>query len=276
MRSSIIVASAVVMVAFASSACSFDVDGRPDENVAETSDELLVVLTYGDWSSANSPDSVDMGPDNDRTCFLTAVSGGLHADWKDNPAEISVKQINGRWRLYALRGGGAHVRGKAMCINKVANRGYLGFSHNGFYPTTGGTPHRQCFITRVQGTTGWTYPNSYARIVKAGLAIDSDWQFFGNLPEDQDGSSGGMASAVCVDIPRIAQVDYSFGNPAYELELMDGTSNSVCGFTGISGNFFGTPASEGMEIWPDGTDNTWKLKTSPGKLAHGSCIRGTR
>jgi hypothetical protein len=271
MRSSILIRSAVLLVALASSACAFDTEGSEKENVADTSDELLQVLVSGEWTSNNWPNYVDMGPDNDRTCFLTAITGELRNDFNDDPAEVSVKQVNGRWELHTWKGYG-DVRGTAMCINKVANRVTLGFAVANQYFSQENTPHRQCFISGVKGTSGWLYPNSFGRLHHTS----SGWTLLGYLPPGQAGESGGSVDAVCVDIPRVEQIDFSYGNPASPLDLMDGTTNTVCGITGISGNWYGTPMYNGIEIWPDGGDNMWKVATSTGKLAFGTCLRGTR
>lgn len=114
-------------------------------------------LTVGSWGTpGNAGPDLDIGPSNDRTCFLTGVVGSLKAYpgpyqspafGPDTRASAGVYEVEGRWKVETRAGNGPGVAAQVACIAYAANRTWLGVleSPNSLTATwVPATPNRQC------------------------------------------------------------------------------------------------------------------------------------
>ena len=265
---------------------SLDGDFAVDEDL-----DPVEIGAWGYWSwgtPGNLGVPLDLGPDNDRTCFLQGVSGQIRAPQWTAPASqsrVRVYRQGGRWWLQTLAGDGAGAMGHATCIPVTTNRrsfSWGGNTGNGFGASENknwitANANTQCFLTEVRGNVGWGSPSSFTRLARETLWLNgtptSTWTLGGNLLKQQDNSSGGGSAAVCVDIAQNTSA-YSWQSFAAggQTATLTGQSNVTCSVLQVSGNFAHNSLgwNDGARVFPEG--GSWKVFSSNGKGIKGACL----
>lgn len=272
------------------------VDPLPESDTAEAWEEepvaegqsAITALGYASHQSSasafpiNVP--VDLGPDNNRTCFLQGITGQFGHYLPAPAASARVFREGGHWWLQTTAGNGSGLKGFATCIPVTTNRHTLGWAGNTTqYPGKRWlgkdkvTDDTRCFLTEVYATTGFTAPGAYLSLKRETVTWSSEtfstWTLGGNLVLEADGDAGGRANAVCVDMPATV-TPYTHVSPAKS----NGTSitlapiaSKVCSVTGLKGNFAGAVAgiNDGAKLFRSGDD--WKAFSSWAKEIKGNC-----
>lgn len=261
----------------------FQADADPSE---------ISAMGYASWGTpGNNGAPLDLGPSHDRTCFLQGVTGELESAWQTPAARVSVYEKNGRWWLETKAGyptfygeGGSGVMGHATCIPVTNNRRFISWagntkdSSNTLYSWVEDTGSTKCFLTSVSGTVGWASPNSYVRVKKQTIYGFGDpfpgWLLHGHLLTEQDGTSGGSAAAVCVDMVLQSASEYSWQSAptsSGSSTLVEKQAGTTCGVEVLGGNFAANPGgwSDGARILP--AWDWWLAYSSLGKTIGGRC-----
>lgn len=280
-------------LAFAATACvapaheSNGSDEAAEGPVAEASSALTALGYFTHQSSAaalpiNLP--IDLGPSSDRTCFLQGITGEFAGAQFGTPAQARVFVSNGRWLFQTSAGNGSGVKGFATCIPVTTNRRFLGWPGNTsdgenkrFLSKDSMTSVTQCFLTEVAATTGFQSFNAGVSLRGEMIAMQGTtfgtWTLGGHLVLQQDGSAGGRATAVCLDL---------FGTVSpYSHESPEGSSGTevtlapladeVCSVQRLVGHFAGDVfgINDGAKLFRE--DGNWKAFSSFGKRIRGNC-----
>jgi hypothetical protein len=239
------------------------------------------------WGTTNGPDA-NLGPADDRTCFLSGVAGNLNAG--DNsygpgwPSKAQVSIYNGGWWLRASGGGnwagnpiGNPVLAHAVCINTVAGRTPNVKWQSDWGPTLVApvTPKRRCFLTGVWGVgASWMDGDDYVRVTNDG----TNWWIDGAVNTSQLGSSHGYASAMCVDMPTGTSVSswtwYTNDPGSWTPNVGYDSTGMACALTGVQGHFTANDWTDGALInWPSSFPGYWKVALKNGKKAWVTCMQ---
>jgi hypothetical protein len=261
--------------------------GQP---LAQAQSNLSVARWFYSWGEATGPDA-DLGPDTDRTCFLSGVAGILQIDYHcsipdcNNGSMAGVYRSNGHWYLRAHNPTPWPVNARAICIGTVANRTdpVTWSSGAAAVPVAPVTANRQCFLTKVTGgSENWVYEGEGVGLVRKNnpLALNATWWYLtGTVSADLFTGDKATASAACVDMPAGTTVT-SFDPPAvpdpgsHTTNLVYDSAGALCGLRGVSGPFVGDSWTDGALIsWPASFPGTWTLSLTNGKGAHVTCMQ---
>jgi hypothetical protein len=162
-----------------------ELDPLDDVELGETTHAITDWMVH--WYSANFDQGhqLDLGPANDKTCFLIGVKGSLkgwsswgNTNFKTARAEVDIDPIDNRWKVRTAFGFGNGVAAKVACVSNTANREFIGVSFDGEGMHSGvidNTSRRRCFInsihagprsspsnrTRHRGSASWSRRTSF-------------------------------------------------------------------------------------------------------------------
>jgi len=202
------------------------------------------------WDSSEPP--IKLGPEQDRLCFLTLVSGTFNSD----TSTVSVSVVDGMWTLAGSAGG---VRAEARCIRWSAAATGIVMSPEAQWTQgqgavdMGPATNQLCVLTRMAGLFGGATDLITTRVQ------DGHWLFGGAAAQ-----FGVAASARCLAWPE--SLDISFSEEAHwsqglPPQSLGPTEDRVCALTMITGAFVGTgervSVVRGAVDWiVDGTSGT--------------------
>src|SRR5262245_438653 len=246
---------------------------------AQAQAQVHVTGTWSWGTPGNAGQPLDMGSDSTQTCFLVGVKGSLlGVSWQISSyekAEVAIYQEGGHWKLRTRAGFGTGVSGQAMCISATANRVPIGWAG---YPQSPWVsvpvmPNRHCFLTGVSSTVGFDTDKRWAGIIQMG----PNWVIKGDLELKQDGTPGGTADGICVDIPAAWSGDGSFwaGTTGTTTSNMgfNGTGKMGCFLQTIGGNFnASTGWEDGVELHLNQATHWFEGTASNGKGANVECV----
>lgn len=259
-------------------------------NTTDSQRASIASMGYASWGTpGNTGSPLDLGPDNDRTCFLQGVTGDLQGAQYGTPGSARVFQNNGRWWLQTKAGNGSGVMGHATCIPTTTGRKYLSWPGNTgsgtsytenkrWLPQDGVSAITQCFLTEVSATVGFASTDSFVALQRetiwwGGTGFET-WTIRGYMLRQQDNSAGGTAKAVCLELWNTIG-DYSWQSSSSSSGAITGalapTSTHTCSITKLVGNFASDPQGwdDGVRLFID--NGNWKAFSSTGKRIEGSC-----
>ncbi len=267
----------------------------PDGFTDGTKPVQIGAVSYWSWGAwPNQSAELDMGSASDRTCFLQGVTGSLEGQWQGTTASVDIGiGADNRWKLLVQAGPVEVLMGHAACIPKTLNRTFMSwagnnennqFNHKIVAPQVGPrSPFTQCFLTGVSGTDGWKSPTSVVVLKKeniweAGTGMTPKWTLSGNLLWEQDNTSGGSASAVCVDFGQdVDPYDWQSAPGSFGAwGLLGDMTDRVCSVQTLQGNFAAIPFSwnDGARLVPTWT--AWgasiQVFSSMAKKIAGECL----
>lgn len=278
----------LVLVAAGLAGCSGAPPEResPPEPVGTARAAIAATVFRTLSTTLENGEKVDLGPFEDRTCFLQGLSGEIvGSSGSSEPAGVQVVGYltpTGRhWFLRVRAGHGGGVKASAACIPTVNRRQFLSWDGNTAVGDAGvenevftesGTPLTQCFLTGVRATTGFTV--SLANVDLRRQTGSDRWRLGGFMMPESDGSAGGTAGAVCVDLLAVVH-DYSFTGP-YTPEggrdtLWQEVSNTTCSVTRLRGKFANAPGGLGDGAYLYNSVGTWRVFASMSKQIAGNC-----
>ena len=225
----------LILFSFASLevACAVDVgqdsaDPAAGQEVTARQDAFSAQWNFS-WG-VTQPSSIVLGPNNDRTCFLTGMVGDLGSN---GSGSVDISGAN--WVLN-VKPEGSPLGAYARCVNTVANR-------TADVPWQTGQPavniavaaaHRQCFLTGLAGNThgvsnrGFRDEFDDVQVQKQG----STWLLGGHQ------SGGAIAKAACVDITtNVGSWLWVAGDNTRKDPMASNPGDVTCFLTGIGGNF---------------------------------------
>lgn len=245
-----------------------DDPGAIDEpSLGEIQQDVAWTGTYWLGHEGGLTEPFDLGSSDDRTCFLSAVNGGLSHGW------ITVRIERGRWKLRMVGAPYGTIGAGVVCISSVGNRvsGLGWLAGQPAAPIAQVTPQRRCFLSAVSG--------GYASWIAGDLW--DDWVGFvtlnnqiyldGNLPHPAGGITPAGAEAVCVDTTYGGGVGWVSG--PYTTDLADNTSGGwACGLVSIGGSFEGYNY-DGPEITYDAAAKRWRISSDAGRAGYATCVK---
>lgn len=268
---------------------------------AGTDVQRVGALGYYSWGSTGNSGRLSLGSADTRTCFLQGITGELQSVAGQDPARAGVylDEVTNEWYVETRSGvsesngdGGAGIMAHVTCIPNTTNRQqivWVGNSSNGsntahsFAEDHGNT---RCFLSSVSGTVGWGSPWSRAGLYPGSRNGQPTIELRGSLTTEQDGTSGGSASAYCVDISFQTESDWSAsgpttqGNIASVWPLTNTTAGVTCGISRLQGNYAslssGSIWNDGVQIFPvatPGGGERWNMAIFRNKRAYGTCYR---
>jgi hypothetical protein len=199
-----------------------------------------------------------------------------------------VYEQGGNWYIATGAGDGSGVRAYASCIPTANNRQYVSWPGNSVdYPASNKVVHLRnantyCFLHEVTGTSGWALTTSFVSLQRQQVLLNGVWKdawtLGGNLLTRQDGSAGGSASAVCVDIPSQQREAFDHQSPSGSSGVwatLDPTAGRACGIHQLVGLFASDPfgLGDGARLLPE-DGGSWKVFSSSAKKIAGECIHG--
>jgi hypothetical protein len=250
--------------------------------------QALNWLTVWSWGTAgNNGADLDVGPDNDRTCFLMGIHGSLKAYPGVNGSPFSkasagVYRINGRWKVRTRAGHGPGVSAQVACILATGNRVELSVTEGdspSSNPSVPATPNRQCFLTSVYAVGhGWDAYLSDWPFGPPGVGIDvvsGKWVFHEWLNPNSSEQASGGASAVCVDVPMVGLKNFHSEAPAntsITKELFQNDGGWVCGLSSLLGVFMDSWSKPGAEVFLNSTNN-WSVSIANRREVNVKCVK---
>jgi hypothetical protein len=211
------------------------------------------------WTSRQA--AVDMGPTQNRACFLTGVGGKFNAAG-DN---VSIQSQGGRW---VLTGGtdpsvtNPFVEARAACLTASGVTAEVSVratpAGRGGADLESSTTHI-CFLTGVSGNFRTGSEN-----VQLGATPDGIW----HLGDSAQQAAGITGSARCIPMqPFSATFLLAFGSASPSISL-DPVLTGACYLTRVSGEF----EAEGDLVQTDWLGNTWVLERSDGSALQASAV----
>lgn len=237
------------------------------EAVAQTEQGVAATNTYWWGTSNNGTTTTNIGTATDRTCFLSGVQGNLRPAIAGNPSSAGVYIYNGNWMLFV-----SHLNSKALsagvvCISTDTNRtAEMTWTEGSAARLLGAvTSTRRCFLTRVEGTGGFTTNSDYARVWNDGL----NWYLGGNL------TGAGGARARCVDVPTDqGSWLYGAGDPGgFTANMTYDPGGVACMLTGVGGHFTANSFTDGVSIDYNSGTRYWEMTVVNGKRGWSSCVK---
>jgi hypothetical protein len=249
------------------------------ENVASV-EQAASWGVFASWARQdNLPTSsnyADLGPDTDRSCFLTGVNGNLSSSYgAQQPsgtlytgASSRVFRSGGRWTIEAFTGSGFEkIKTGAMCVNITAGRiGPFGWAGGAAKKIGPATAKRRCFLTEVSNgemyynDTNFTDINDRVQVWSDGTS----WWIGGN------GNAAG--AAMCVDVTEDLG-EWNWANGTTNLAYNDQNPGTQCFLTGVRGVFRTNSYSNGVNIGYNAGLNQYTISASSGKRGWARCIK---
>ncbi len=252
-------------------------------------------LGYWSWgTSGNNGNRLYLGSASNRTCFLQGVTGELQSAQNGPQARagVYIDDSNNQWFIETKAGipefwgdGGDGVMAHVTCIPNTTNRQEIvwgGNSINGsntLYSFAEDHGNTRCFLTAVNGTTGWASNTAWAGLRRGFRNGEPTWELSGNLIKETDGDAGGGAAAVCVDISfqQTSAYNWQASSSASAAQLTSTTAGTTCAIHSLTGNFAANPLgwSDGVRIFPFSTSSgdRWHIIGSTSKKAIGECYK---
>lgn len=240
--------------------------GGPDRLGVEAEDpEAVVVATYT-WYPGGG--SVDMGPVNDRVCFLRGFQGRLESML--NSGEGAVRIYNGRWQLSGSIFDTTRVDAVCVPLDWYGQSLWYSIEYyvDGFDKTLadlGPTAGKVCFLTAVGGKF-----EGGGEVVQV-YQSNGRWYLSAQSNQNHNASQNNLIGrARCVNNSAWISGPYNWqqGQPPV---TMASVSDWICGLTRIAGKFEG--GGENVEVWATG--GAWTLggnSQQAGVAASGYCL----
>jgi len=272
-----------------------DVDFGEFELAAELDPREASPLGYWSWGTpGNNGQRLYLGSASNRTCFLQGITGELESAQNSASARagVYIDNSNNQWYIETKAGvpefwgeGGDGVMAHATCIPNTTNRQFISWvgnsssGSNTLYAFAEDHGNTRCFLSAVSGTTGWASGSAWAGLRPGTRDGEPTWELGGNLIEEADGSSGGGAAAVCVDISFQSTGSYSWqaSSTASAGQLTSSTVGQTCAIHSLTGNFAANTYgwSDGVRIFPSSSSSgdRWYLFGTLSKKVTGECYK---
>jgi hypothetical protein len=270
--------SLVALATLASGGCLDDAEEL--DELGATEQDLSFIQTFS-WGS-NTTD-LDLGSATGKTCFLTGIHGSLKAFPGTNGTPYTtasagvVLRADNHWWVHTQPGNGPGVSAQGICINRVANRVFVGTSsENGFFPSVPRTDKRRCFLTEVRARGhGWYAYQTIPPHNPPGVQIAEEgpnWVFRSWLIENSNGESPGGATAVCVDVTLNSAFNSIAGTAVLTSQLFPNGAGIGCGLSGLFGVFDHNWNQPGAEIFIDSSGG-WSVQLAPLMQIKTPCVQ---
>jgi hypothetical protein len=280
----------VLLILYSGAGCVTAMDEQTDtgEPVGHVEQAFSGYWGFG-WQTDNqSTPPLDLGPDGDRTCFLSGVGGVLKSEYGSfgppgnipTTAAARTYRSAGRWWL-STHGNrnGIRVKATAICLPTVANRtaqrswaGWFGQQAVDLGPAT---TYRKCGLTDVSNTQVYYADNVW----QASTDSVQVWQAGGRWYLGGTGNAQG--AAVCVDTTHSGYWSWQLGSGTSTatwnlLQHVDhGTSplGAQCFLMGVGGAFQENDWGSGVFVNYDQGSTWWSLAASPQKTGWVMCVK---
>ncbi|WP_240359409.1 hypothetical protein [Pyxidicoccus trucidator] len=243
-----------------------DVPVAPSEAVEQTEQGVVLGGSYW-WGISSGVSQLNMGTSVGRTCFLTGVQGNLKPGSSANTNSVYAYIYAGNWYLAISQNNNMALGAGVQCINTDTNRTLDGVWFKGDPARLLGavTAQRRCFLTRVEGSGGFTTNADYARVWNDGL----NWYLGGSLTGE------GGARARCVDVPTDqGSWGYGAGDPGgFTANMTYNPGGVACMLTGLGGHFTANSFTDGVSIDYNAGTRYWEMTVVNGKRGWSSCVK---
>ncbi len=257
----------VLGISALTSACGAAPESSGIEAVGERKDAFSAQWQFS-WGVTGTS-SIDLGPSNDRTCFITGIAGNL-TPRGGQTVGVEVSIVESRYTL-KVRSDGNPVSGYARCVNTIQNRTPEVYWAAG-EPTrkiSDVTGQRQCFLTGIATSKAYGMPAGFRsntdviRVTREG----SEWKLGGTQSGDA------VARARCVDINQdLGSWLWIAGWWGARKDPMAANPGDVtCFLTGIGGAFTNDLWDDGVFISDD--HGQFYMNTKWSKRGFATCAR---
>jgi hypothetical protein len=247
----------------------------------------FVVMTYsgnasafsGNWSYSwgdTKYSYADMGTINNRTCFLSGVTGDLSPPALSaggGQPGVGVGILKNRYILFVdPSNSGGKLGAYARCVNTAAGltkeaswNSILNKSKVQLAPPDLSHPYRRCFLTSI------TVSNQAG--VRAGFSSNTDNVQISYDTKDGWRIGGAPKSGYVVAKARCIDVNHDVGSWAsYGTQKLTTDASATCFLTGIQGQFIFDDWLDGAFVDYRPTDGAFFMNIKNGKRAWSTCV----